>query len=256
MGEGGGFGADPISGEASVAEGVVDEAGAAGQVADGRTLRWQQHNADRRALLVDASLKAIRAHGAGVSMDQIAAQAGTSKTVIYRHFTDRAGLYRAVADKVGRRIERSLREAIASVERPTRPGLAAVVEAYLALMEGDAEVYRFVVRPPALGGEVAEREVFSITDRAAGVLLAWLATEMGERRARVWSVAIAGAVHSCADRWLAEPVRWPRTELVHELVEFAWVGLGPPGQAGQSLALGEQGLAERRGVSGRSVTKR
>ena len=35
-------------------------------------------------------------------MDEIAAEAGTSKTVLYRHFADRAGLYLAVVESVDR----------------------------------------------------------------------------------------------------------------------------------------------------------
>ena len=58
---------------------------------DGRSTRWDQHRAARRRELVEATLRAIREHGAAVGMDDIAAEAGTSKTVVYRHFTDRQG---------------------------------------------------------------------------------------------------------------------------------------------------------------------
>ena len=74
------------------------------EVVDGRTTRWDAHRTKRRADLVAATLRAIRRHGAGVGMDDIAASAGTSKTVFYRHFGDRAGLYRAVAHSVDARI--------------------------------------------------------------------------------------------------------------------------------------------------------
>ncbi len=67
---------------------------------DGRSTRWDQHRATRRRELVEATLRAIRKHGAGVGMDDIAAVAGTSKTVIYRHFSDRQGLYAAVCESV------------------------------------------------------------------------------------------------------------------------------------------------------------
>ena len=71
----------------------------AGRV-DGRASRWEEHRRQRRVELVDHTVRAIRQHGAGVGLDDIAAQAGTSKTVIYRHFEDRTGLYRAVAQRV------------------------------------------------------------------------------------------------------------------------------------------------------------
>ncbi|WP_240918016.1 TetR/AcrR family transcriptional regulator [Phycicoccus sp. HDW14] len=44
-------------------------------------------------------------------MDEVAAAAGTSKTVVYRHFTDRAGLYAAVADRVDGTIIRGITRA-------------------------------------------------------------------------------------------------------------------------------------------------
>ena len=67
---------------------------------DGRTTRWARHNATRRRELVEAALRAIRHHGHSVGMDDIAAEAGTSKTVYYRHFGDRNGLYEAVVESV------------------------------------------------------------------------------------------------------------------------------------------------------------
>ena len=192
---------------------------------DGRAVRWQRHNAERRAELVDSTLRAIRRHGSGVSMDDIAAEAKTSKTVIYRHFTDRAGLYRAVADKVGRRIGSSLQEAIGEQSTALRPVLEAVIDTYLALTEADPEVYRFVVSPPALEGPVADQEVHGITDRAADILAEWFAAEVGVRRAAVWSVAVVGSVRACADQWLADPDSRPREVLAELLAGLAWPGL-------------------------------
>src|SRR5262245_32752527 len=56
------------------------------QPRDGRDSRWEQHREERREALVDATIRAIRKHGATVGMDDIALEAGTSKTVVYRHF--------------------------------------------------------------------------------------------------------------------------------------------------------------------------
>ena len=78
---------------------------------DGRSSRWDEHRLTRRAELVEATLLAIRTHGAGVGMDEVAATARTSKTVFYRHFTDRAGLYTAVAERVDATIIRGLTRA-------------------------------------------------------------------------------------------------------------------------------------------------
>ena len=46
-------------------------------------------------------------------MDEIAAEAGTSKTVLYRHFGDKAGLYLAVVESVDRLVAGDLQRALA-----------------------------------------------------------------------------------------------------------------------------------------------
>lgn len=68
--------------------------------ADGRSSRWSAHRAARREELIDAAITAVTRHGAGVGMDQIAGVARTSKPVIYRYFTDKTDLYRAVSQRV------------------------------------------------------------------------------------------------------------------------------------------------------------
>ena len=116
---------------------------------DGRDTRWVEHREARRRALVEDALRAIRRHGAGVGMDEIAAQAETSKTVIYRHFGDRAGLYAAVVASVHDFIHHDLAAAL----ELTDPGDLSVLardlaDAYLGLVERDPEIYRFVLKAP------------------------------------------------------------------------------------------------------------
>src|ERR687893_74653 len=56
----------------------------------------QRRRTERRAEMVQAAIDAVRTLGPGVSVAEIAAQAGITKPVLYRHFTDRADLQRAV----------------------------------------------------------------------------------------------------------------------------------------------------------------
>lgn len=190
---------------------------------DGRALRWAEHNSARRKELVDAALRAIRRHGAGVGMDEVATEAQTSKTVIYRHFGDRAGLHREVTSKVERRIVRQVRAVLAE---PTgsRAVIAHVVDAYLSLVERDPEVYRFVVRPPLVEGPVADDQVLGITARVADVLSEGFGPLAGARGA-TWATALVGSVHACADRWMADPASTTRERLTAQLTDLAWGGL-------------------------------
>lgn len=193
---------------------------AATSARDGRDARWEAHRTKRRTQLVDAALKAIRQHGAGVGMDEVAATAGTSKTVLYRHLGDKAGLYRAVVAAVDARILGQIAAAESTVggEGGGHPGghgtverIAAMVRAYLAMVERDPEIYRFVMTRPldtTQGGSTDP--VHQITDRVAGRLTEVLREHLNtvddpdaEDRATVWGSGIVGMVQSAAELWLS-----------------------------------------------------
>ncbi|MER7556561.1 TetR/AcrR family transcriptional regulator [Nocardioides sp. NPDC126508] len=74
----------------------------AGEKRDGRQERWSKHNEQRRQQIIDAAIAVIEAGepGADVQVQQIAVRAGLSRTVIYRHFEDRADLDRAVQQAI------------------------------------------------------------------------------------------------------------------------------------------------------------
>src|SRR3954469_12460118 len=135
----------------------------AGRARDRRDSRWDEHRAARRRQLVDATLAAVGKHGAGVGMEEIAAEAGTSKTVVYRHFADRAELHVAVCNRVASQLLPRLREAIESNAAP-RQMVAAGIDPYLAFLEADPELYRFVVPPPQLDGPSRDDPIGSLSD--------------------------------------------------------------------------------------------
>ena len=67
---------------------------------DGRKRRWHQHKVERRNELVDGTIDAIRRLGRYLSMDEIAAEIGVSKTVLYRYFVDKNDLTTAVMMRI------------------------------------------------------------------------------------------------------------------------------------------------------------
>jgi AcrR family transcriptional regulator len=183
---------------------------AAGPARDGRDVRWEAHRTRRRRQLVEAALRAIRKHGAGVGMDEIAAEGATSKTVLYRHLGDRAGLYRAVVAAVDETILADLAEASAGggdvVER-----IGQMVRSYLALVERDPEIYRFVVTRPLETPEGAAGDpVHRITDRIADQIAEALREHLdstgsadADLLAPVWAHGLVGMVRNVSDHWLA-----------------------------------------------------
>jgi AcrR family transcriptional regulator len=210
---------------------------------DGRSTRWAEHRLARRKELVESALRAIRVHGATVGMDDIATAAGTSKTVFYRHFADRAGLYQAVAEHVDALILRDLSMAVGESGTPLVDVVAgpaalirAAIDSYLSLVEKDPEVYRFIVAAPLLD----RSDVPSTGDPAASVS-SHIAEEMSvvfrqalqaaghdDAAAAVWGQGVVGMVRSAADAWLAGEAGFagmPRGDLAEHLSTLAWSGL-------------------------------
>jgi len=195
---------------------------------DRRSTRWDEHRRVRREQLVQATLTAVGKHGAGVGMDEIAAEAGTSKTVVYRHFTDRNELYVAVCTRVAEQLTRKLREAIGSSDHP-REMVAAAVETYLHFLEADPEVYRFVVshQLPA-GGDDPLTSLSDLVGDELGRLVAAALRRAGQDTAAAvaWGHSVIGGVRAAADWWLRADRPMPRTQLAASLTDLAWAGLG------------------------------
>jgi AcrR family transcriptional regulator len=162
-------------------------------------------------------------------MAAIAAEAGISKPVVYRHFGDKGGLYRALADRhiadLMERLGAALRQPADRVER-TR----LVVDAYLAAIEEEPQIYRFLlhrapIEEPALSGLVAE-----LTRRVAEALSAGIMTELAlpessRPTALAWAYGMVGAVQAAGDWWLQNH-EVPRSRLVADLCELltrGWV---------------------------------
>ena len=197
---------------------------------DRRSSRWDEHRRARREQLVDATLAAVTRHGAGVGMDEIAAAAGTSKTVVYRHFADRGELHVAVCTRVAEQLTARLREALTSGGGP-RARLSAAIETYLAFLEADPELYRFVVqhRPGGLlpGGRDPITTLSDLVGDQAAALVAAALVEAGRDPAPAapWGHGLVGLVRSAADWWLAADRPVLRADLAAHLTELAWAGL-------------------------------
>ena len=68
--------------------------------------------AARREALLDAADRIVRRDGPVASMATIAAEAGITKPILYRHFGDKSGLYAALADRYTGRLLDDLRAAL------------------------------------------------------------------------------------------------------------------------------------------------
>ena len=78
-------------------------------------------------------------------MDEIAAEAGITKPILYSHFGDKAGLVQALAGRVARQLNRTVTEALTRSGEP-RDVVASTIEAFCTFIEDETELYRFLVQ--------------------------------------------------------------------------------------------------------------
>jgi AcrR family transcriptional regulator len=207
--------------------GNVKDDVAATTAVDGRRSRWVAHRATRRDELIDAAIRTIKREGADVGMDRIAADAGTSKPVVYRYFADKTELHRAVTQRVVGTIIAALR-AVTDRTPPAQVLIRDSVAAYLALLEQSPELYRFVVDHPHLEAVGAD-EPATYRDVIADLLAEQLgrslrAGGLDPAYAHPWSDAIVGFIDSASLWWLGHPGVMTRDQLADYLSALLWGG--------------------------------
>src|SRR5688572_19512174 len=99
----------------------------------------------RREELLDAADRAIRRQGPAVSMDEIAAEAGVTKPILYRHFGDKAGLSLALGERYVAHLLGRIHEALDRETDPRRR-VETTLDAYLQLVDEEPQIYRFIVQ--------------------------------------------------------------------------------------------------------------
>ncbi len=168
---------------------------------------------DRRHQLLDAAARLIVEHGAAaMSMERLAAVAGVSKALPYKHFDNGeavlAALYRRETAALGRAVWRALSEASPGDDL-VRLGIRVYFDevtrrgAVLAALSGPGSTIASVA-DPAGAGVVFEVEVF---DRFHG---------LDRDRAKAVAGMVQGAVVGATGTWLAG--HGTRAELEDDLV--------------------------------------
>lgn len=195
----------------------------------------------RREELLDAADRAIRKEGPTVSMDEIAAEAGVTKPILYRHFRDKAGLSHALGERYLALLLGHLREAL--VREPDPVGrISATIDAYLSFAEREPQIYRFVIQETIaeLAESLAERRQGSAASSSflreiAGEITRILREEAADlgveaAYAEEWAHGIVGMVYLAGDWWLQRR-HMPRARLVESLTTLLVGGLTSLGTA-------------------------
>ncbi len=180
---------------------------------------------ERREQLLDIGRRLFAKRGLdGTSIEEIAAQAGVSKPVVYEHFGGKEGLYAVVVD---REVDRFLSMATELLQgEDTMEKFEAAAVSLLRYIEDNSDGFRILVRDsnPAGSGTFASL----ISDIAGQVeyLLADVLKARGydPKLAPVYSQMLVGMVAFAGQWWL--DVRKPKLEeMAAHLVNLAWNGL-------------------------------
>ena len=202
----------------------------------------------RREELLDAADRIVQRDGPAVSMASIAAEAGITKPILYRHFGAKEGLYAALAARHTERLLHVLQGALAS-GGTARERVERTIDAYLATIEAEPQVYRFLVHSAEFPAAAeAHGQVQSFLRRFSELLALGIAAELGLKpgsaRAETWARGIVGMVQSAGDWWLQTGTPG-RDAVVRELTDLLW-GAYPEAVSGKLARRSRPGVRRKR----------
>lgn len=204
-----------------------------------RDPRRDEERAVRRLELLAAADRVVRRDGPDTSMTEIAAEAGITKPILYKHFGDKGGLYQALAELYLQRMLDELRGALAATDDP-RSRITTTIDTYLAFVEREQEAYGFLMHR-AVGERPEARATVADFIRQLGKEIAILLRDELRRTgidsggAEAWANGIVGMVYIAGDEWL-EHRSMSRRQLVDYLSALLWKGLSGLPAAGEGDA--------------------
>ncbi len=205
---------------------------------DGRKRRWHQHKVERRTELVDGALEAVRQRGHDVSMDEIAAEIGVSKTVLYRYFVDKNDLTTAVMMRFAQTLLIPNMAAALSSNMDGFDLTREIIRVYVDTVANEPEPYRFVMANSSASKNKVIADSEQIIARMLAVVLRRRMSRAGMNTGGVepWSNLIVGGVQLATHSWITNP-RMTSDELIDYLTMLCWNALCGIVEAGGSLGM-------------------
>ena len=199
---------------------------------DGRQLRWDSHNQARRQHILDAAIAVLvdAEPGAEVHVQQIADRAGLSRTVVYRHFADRADLDAAVQGRALELLRADLVPAL-SFEGTPVDIIRRIVSAYVGWASDHPSLHEFAQQDPPGPGigqmETAIQQIAGQIEDLINVGVEVLHVQLSEDDVAALDplvFGLVGGVFTSTRRWLGQPEQKPDRERFVELVtEAVWL---------------------------------
>jgi AcrR family transcriptional regulator len=181
---------------------------------------------ERRQQLLDIGRRLFAERGfEGTSIEEIAAQAGVSKPVVYEHFGGKEGLYAVVVD---REVARLTTVTMALSEGPySRSKFEEAAVSLLRYIKDNADGFRILVRDssPGAGGGTYGTLLADIAGQVEFIMADFLKSRGRDPRlGPMYSRMMVGMVAFTGQWWL--DARTPELEQVAaNLIDLAWNGL-------------------------------
>lgn len=210
---------------------------------DGRTVRWRKHNEARRQNIIDAAIAVLESQAPGeeVQIQAISDESGVARTVMYRHFADKADLDRAVQREICERLGTYVAPALAHDGTPSEI-IHRVITAFVQWSVDHPALFWFAERDLSGWGPSPLATAF---EKIAGAIEAIMETVVGYVGVELtkddrdgldpWVFGMIGAAFTAVRRWMS---REPRVPEVHTFVDIL----------AQSVWLQINGMAQSRGI--------
>ena len=182
---------------------------------------------ERRAQLLEVARLAFGRNGFhGVSMEEVAREAGVTKPVLYDHFSSKEALFLALLDADSAALEERVR---AALQAPTgnRQRIRASFQAYFDFVDEHAEGFRLVMQEaqyPRFLSSSVNGVRGRIHAEVADLIVRESKASVGEDDALTIALGLISMVETGAQRNPGGP-RADRARQVEVLVQLAWRGM-------------------------------
>ncbi|MEW2571412.1 TetR/AcrR family transcriptional regulator [Streptomyces sp. NPDC047070] len=187
---------------------------------DGRSTRWDDHKAQRQLDLVDAAVALIEDEGTRFKLQRLAERVGLPRSVLYRHFKDRATLEELIRRRVVESFMRGI-EPTLTFDGTIEESVQRVVGAHLDWVAQHPRLYAYMgVGEHAMGDGslVADTKAAiaqMLSERFGDVLKALGVPEVPIRSV---AIGIVGFVDTSVNQWVRDEQRELSEEELREML--------------------------------------
>lgn len=177
------------------------------QAPDARRDRWKKHRIERRAEFLAAALRALDKHGVEFGMEHVAGEAGVTKPVLYRHFTDKADLHLALGQHGTKILFNRLMPAL-NYELAPLPRIRKVIDAFFTTIDEYPNLYRLLAHPTpgvdrSTGSDIVNEDKEFIATAVTALLGDYMRTfGLDSGAAEPWAYGVVGMVQNIGEWWL------------------------------------------------------